>query len=48
MGVESREHVLWCGWGLGSRSGLGQYGNIAEGQGIIEDITFCNSDHGYE
>jgi hypothetical protein len=46
--VESREYVLCYRWGLGSRSGLGQYSNTAEGQGIIEDITCCDSDHGYE
>jgi hypothetical protein len=42
--MESRELTAGCGWGLGSRSGLGQDGDVMEGQGMAGDVTFCHSD----
>jgi hypothetical protein len=36
--------MVGCGWGLGSRSGLGWDGDMMEGQGVVEDATFRDSD----
>jgi hypothetical protein len=47
MGVESRELMAGCGWELGSGSRLGRDGDMMEGQGIVEDTTFRNSDRGH-
>jgi hypothetical protein len=44
MGAESRELVAGCGRELGSGSGLGWDGDAAEGQGVVEDMTFRDSD----
>jgi hypothetical protein len=40
MGAESREPAAGCGWGLGSRSRLGQDSDVMEGQGKVGDATF--------
>jgi hypothetical protein len=46
MGAESREPVAGCGRELGSGSGLGRDGDVVEGQGMAEDMTFRDSDRG--
>jgi hypothetical protein len=35
-----------CGWELGSRNRHGWGGNVVEGQGMVEDVTFCDSGGG--
>jgi hypothetical protein len=44
MRMESRELTAGCGRGLGSRSRLGWDGDMMEGQGIVGDATFHDSD----
>jgi hypothetical protein len=46
MGAESRELMAGHGWELGSRSRLRWDGNAMERQGIVEDVTFRDSDRG--
>jgi hypothetical protein len=42
--MESRELIMRCRWGLRSGSRLGQNGNMTEGQGMVGDMTFRDSD----
>jgi hypothetical protein len=44
MGAESRELVAGCGRGFGSKSGLGRDGDAMEGQGVVGDATFRDSE----
>jgi hypothetical protein len=44
--MESRELIIVYRWELGSKSRLGQDDDVIEGQGIVEDVTFHNSDRG--
>jgi hypothetical protein len=48
MGGESRELAAGCGWELGSRSRLRQDGDVMEGQGIVQDVTFHDLDRGFD
>jgi hypothetical protein len=48
MGAESRELAAGCRWELGSGSGLGWDGDLMEGQGVAEDVTFRNLDRGHD
>jgi hypothetical protein len=42
--MESRELIAGCRWELRNGSGLGQGSDAMEGQGMVEDATFCDSD----
>jgi hypothetical protein len=44
MGAESRELMAGCGQELRSGSRLGRDSDMIEGQGTVEDATFCYSD----
>jgi hypothetical protein len=42
--MESRELAVQYGWGLRSRSRLGQDSDVMVGQGMVEDVTFRDLD----
>jgi hypothetical protein len=44
--MQSRELMVGYGYRLRSGSRLRQDGNVREGQGIVEDMTFYDSDRG--